>query len=167
MAETALSWRERAAFLLRVAPHASTPRAAANLAREYLARAEKLEQRSRPDAFSGRRLNRLELPQFNKLLERAFDWRITPRASRPTARVLQREELRLLSLILDSDCGFFNCERGTFAALRAYVCGMVTFRMSPPPTLVRAAPDFRAVIRSRLLSNLLTRAATARACSHR
>jgi hypothetical protein len=65
------------------------------------------------------RLNRLQL------LGRAFELaRITPRASRPTARVLQ-------SLILDSDCGFFNCERGTFAALRAYVCGMVTFRMSP------------------------------------
>jgi hypothetical protein len=51
MAETALSLRERAEFLLRVAPRASTPSAAANLAREYLARAEKLEQGSRPDAF--------------------------------------------------------------------------------------------------------------------
>jgi len=53
MADTALSLRERAEFLLRVAARA-TPRATANLeslAREYLQRAKELEQGSRPNAF--------------------------------------------------------------------------------------------------------------------
>jgi len=51
MADTALSLRERAEFLLRVAPHASTPRAAASLeslAREYLQRAKEVEEAGRP-----------------------------------------------------------------------------------------------------------------------
>jgi len=53
MADTALVLRERAEFLLRVAPHA-TPGAAASLeslAREYLERANELEQGGRPGAF--------------------------------------------------------------------------------------------------------------------
>jgi len=53
MTDTALVLRERAEFLLRVDPRASTRAAASleSLAREYLRRAEELDQDSRPRAF--------------------------------------------------------------------------------------------------------------------
>jgi hypothetical protein len=50
MADNVLSLRERAEFLLRVAPRASTPRARASLeslAQEYLRKADDLEKQAK------------------------------------------------------------------------------------------------------------------------